>query len=121
MTGQDEKIIVALVKIMKAIEDHKHEIVIDETDLGTSYTFGGGSQPTLDDKLKSWNKDAVGYALRQGVRCLGEIFIPLATRQEINDIIGNVVARSPDINTANAILSHMFDNLTSRDGFKFTA
>jgi hypothetical protein len=121
MAGQDEKIITALVKIMKAVEDHKHEVIIDETDLGTEYTFDGGSQPTLDDLLKRWNVDAVGQALRQGVRQLGELFIPLATRQEVEGIIEKVAKRSPNFHTAHAIMNHMFDSLTSRDGFKFDA
>lgn len=43
--GQDEKIITALVKIMKAVQDHRHEIVIDEKDLGTGYTIAEGAQP----------------------------------------------------------------------------
>lgn len=121
MAGQDEKIITALVKIMRAVEDHKHEVVIDETDLGIEYTIAGGAQPTLDDLLKRWNVDAVGQALRQGVRHLGQLFIPLATRQEVDGIIENVAKRSPDFHTAHAIMNHMFDSLTSRDGFKFQA
>ena len=121
MEGQDKKVIAALVKLMKAVEEHKHEIVIDEADLGISYTVDGGWQPTLDDKLKSWNRDAVGQALRQGVRCLGELFIPIAKKKEVEDIIANVANHSPDSNTANAIMNHMFDNLTSSDGFQFRA
>lgn len=106
---------------MKAVEDHRHEIVIDDTDLGTEYTIAGGAQPTLDDMLKRWNEDAVGQALRQGVRRLGELFIPLATRQEVESIIDRVAAGSPRSEIAYAIMNHMFDSLTSRDRFVFRA
>jgi hypothetical protein len=121
MTGQDEKIVTALVKIMKAVEDHLNEIVINETHLGTDYISAGRLEPTLDDILKPWNENAVGHALRQGVRYLGNLFVPHATRKEVETIVNEVGRRSPNSDRARAIMNHMFDRLITNDGVTLLA
>jgi hypothetical protein len=121
MSGQGEKILAILTKIMTAIHVSLDQVAIDETDLGTEYTLAAGYQPTLDDLLKRWQMDTVGTALRQGVRKIGELFIPLATAKETLLIIDEVAQRSPNEHHARAIMNHMFDGLTTSDGTKFLA
>lgn len=121
MTGQDEKIIGILAKIMIAIHSYLDQVAVEENHLGTEYSLMGGHQPTLDDLLKRWQEDTVGTALRQGVRKVGDLFIPLATTKEVNDIIDEVARRSPNEHHAHAIMNHMFDGLTTSDGFKLLA
>jgi hypothetical protein len=121
MSGQGQKILAILTKIMTAFHESLDQAAIDETDLGTEYTLAGDYQPTLDDLLKRWQMDTVGTSLRQGVRKIGELFIPLATANETHLIIDEVAQRAPNEHRARAIMNHMFDGHTTYDGTKFLA
>jgi hypothetical protein len=119
MPGQDEKIIEALVKMMKIVTTHQREIDMDNADLTTVYT--SESQPSLDDQLRRWTEEPVGQAMRQGICQFGRIFIPFTMQDELYIIINAVADRSTDPDVAHAVMNNAFDGLTTKDGFTLMA
>jgi hypothetical protein len=74
--AQQQIAVLALAKILQAIDAYRDQIEIDLTDTGTLIDFEVGYQPDLDNFLKRWKMDPVGQGLRQGIKELGSMIAP---------------------------------------------
>lgn len=119
--SQREIVINVLAKMLQAIDAYRGEIEIDPTDLGTSVDAQSGYQPSLDDLLKRWKTDPVGTGLRQGIEAIGRMIAPHLTKSELIDISNEASARSENAEWSSAIFNHMWDGLTTSDGFTWCA
>lgn len=104
---------------MKVVATHNRQIDQHDADITTVYDHT--SQRSIDDKLTLWSEEPVGQAMRQGIRHFGSLFIPFTALNELDIIINAVSDRSPDPDFAHAVMNQMFDGLSTKDGFTFTA
>jgi len=101
--------------MLKAIDDYRDDVEIDETDLGISIDFEAGYQPDLDNLLGRWKMDPVGQGLRQGIRELGALIAPHVAMDTLEGVALEAARQSFNAEWSMAIINHMWDGLKTSD------
>lgn len=114
--SQRDSIVIVLSKMLQAIDAYRDQVAFDPSDLGTSFDFETGYQPTMDDLLKRWRMDPVGTGLRQGIKEIGRIVAPHVTMPSLLKIAEDASECSQIPDYSIAIFTHMWDGLVTSDG-----